>query len=109
MYKIIIIISERMLYIYKDMTLIKCYKIAIGKPSTPTPVGNFKILQKIKNPGGPFGTRWMRFYKSYGIHGTNNPSSIGKDVSNGCVRMYNKDVEEVYDLVTIGSPVQIIN
>jgi len=90
--------------------LTKTYPIAIGKPSTPTPTGKWQIVQKALNPGGPFGTRWMRLsipWGGYGIHGTNNPDSIGRAVSHGCVRMYNKDVEEVYRLVPIGTPVSI--
>jgi hypothetical protein len=67
-------------------------------------------VQKTLNPGGPFGVRWMRLsipWGGYGIHGTNNPSSIGKAVSHGCVRMYNEDVIQVYDLVPLGTPVNI--
>jgi lipoprotein-anchoring transpeptidase ErfK/SrfK len=60
------------------------------------------------NPGGAFGARWMRFYNGYGIHGTNNPASIGKAVSNGCVRMFNRDVIQVYSKVDYGTPVRIV-
>jgi hypothetical protein len=63
------------------------------------------------NPGGPFGTRWMKLnvpWGGYGIHGTDNPSSIGTAASHGCVRMYNEDVNELYDIVPLGTPVQII-
>jgi LysM repeat protein len=51
----------------------------------------------------------MRFYKDYGIHGTNNPASIGKAVSNGCIRMNNADVNYVYSLVPIGTEVNIVS
>lgn len=90
----------------------KIYKVAVGKKSTPTPLGDWVIVQKSVNPGGPFGVRWMRLsipWGGYGIHGTNNPSSIGKAVSHGCVRMYNEDVIELYDMVELGTPVNIIN
>lgn len=63
------------------------------------------------NPGGPFGTRWLGLsapYGDYGIHGTNNPSSIGKSVSNGCIRMFNNDVIELSNLVPIGTSVTIV-
>ncbi|WP_242848761.1 L,D-transpeptidase family protein [Syntrophomonas palmitatica] len=69
------------------------------------------MVQKTMNPGGPFGARWMRLsvpWGGYGIHGTNNPKSIGKAVSHGCIRMYNKDVIEIYDLTPIGTPVHTI-
>jgi len=89
---------------------ITTYPVAVGKKSTPTPVGNWKIVQKAVNPGGPFGARWMRLsvpWGGYGIHGTNNPASIGKAVSHGCIRLYNEDVIEVYNLVPLGTPVYI--
>ncbi len=89
---------------------IQTYPVAVGRPSTPTPPGEWTIVQKALDPGGPFGARWMRLsipWGGYGIHGTNNPSSIGKAVSHGCVRMYNNDVIELYELVPIGTPVTI--
>jgi lipoprotein-anchoring transpeptidase ErfK/SrfK len=80
----------------------------IGKPSTPTPKGNFKIINKAINPGGPFGARWLGLNKKgYGIHGTNNPSSIGKAVSNGCIRTYNQNIIELSNIVPIGTEVLI--
>lgn len=92
-------------------TLTKTYKVAVGKKTTPSPLGNWIIIQKALNPGGPFGVRWMRLnvpWGGYGIHGTNNPKSIGKAVSHGCIRMYNDDVIEVYDRTPIGTPVTIV-
>lgn len=89
----------------------KTYPVAVGKPSTPTPIGNWTITEKAVNPGGPFGARWMRLsvpWGGYGIHGTNNPKSIGKAVSHGCIRMYNEDVIEIYPLTPIGTPVNIV-
>ncbi|MDW8802633.1 L,D-transpeptidase [Clostridium sp. A1-XYC3] len=82
---------------------------SVGKPSTPTPKGNFTIINKAVNPGGPFGARWLGLSaRGYGIHGTNNPSSIGKAVSNGCIRLLNANVIELFNLVSIGTPVKII-
>jgi lipoprotein-anchoring transpeptidase ErfK/SrfK len=86
------------------------YPVAVGKTSTPTPPGHWKIVFKSVNPGGPFGARWMRLsvpWGSYGIHGTNNPKSIGKAVSHGCIRLYNEDVVVVYRQVPVGTPVNI--
>ena len=81
----------------------------VGKPSTPTPTGTFTIINRAVEPGGPFGARWLGLSKrGYGIHGTNNPSSIGNAVSNGCVRMHNKDVIELANLVPIGTTVKIV-
>lgn len=107
-YSITVNTSARTLTLYRNGQWVKSYPVAVGKPSTPTPKGNFTIVNKALNPGGPFGTRWMGLSKPhYGIHGTNNPSSIGKAVSNGCIRMYNKDVNKLYDFVPIGTVVKI--
>ena len=103
-------VEKRKLH-FKSAGLTKSYPVAVGKPSTPTPLGDWTIIQKAMNPGGRFGARWMRLsvpWGGYGIHGTNNPSSIGKAVSHGCVRMYNKDVIEIYPLTPLGTPVQIV-
>ena len=97
------------LTLYKNGVSIKRYRVAVGKPSTPTPKGKYYIIDKVINPGGPFGARWLGLNKrGYGIHGTNNPSSIGKKVSNGCIRMYNPDVIELSSIVPIGTPVIIV-
>ena len=73
-----------------------------------TPTGNYIIINKAPNPGGPFGTMWMSISKiHYGIHGTNDPSSIGKYVSKGCIRMHNRDVEELAKTIPIGTSVTI--
>jgi lipoprotein-anchoring transpeptidase ErfK/SrfK len=81
---------------------------SVCKPSPPTPRGNFKIVNRAVNPGGPFGARWLGLSApggDYGIHGTNNPSYIEKAVSNGCVRAYNNNIIEIANLVSIGTPV----
>jgi L,D-transpeptidase ErfK/SrfK len=100
--------DTRTLTLYRGGAAIRTYPVAVGKRATPTPLGNYSIIEKKMNPGGPFGARWMRFYAGYGIHGTNNPSSIGKAVSNGCVRMYNSAAMDLYSKVSVGTPVRII-
>ena len=110
-YSIIINVTQHTLSLFKNGELYKTYPVAVGKASTPTPRGSFKIKNKAINPGGPFGARWMGLNApggSYGIHGTNNQSSIGKNISNGCIRMYNKDVIELSNLVPVGTIVQIV-
>ncbi len=110
-YNITINVDARKLTLFKEGKLFKTYPIAVGKPSTPTPKGNFKIVNKAYNPGGPFGARWLGLSApdgDYGIHGTNNPNSIGKAVSNGCIRTYNPNIIELYNLVPIGTPVKIV-
>jgi lipoprotein-anchoring transpeptidase ErfK/SrfK len=108
-------LSERRLFLYKRNVLIKSYLIGIGKIATRTPVGRYVIINKVPYPyswpGGPlspYGTLWMGLSRpGYGIHGTNRPSSIGKMVSKGCIRMYNKDVEDLGRRVGIDTPVNI--
>ncbi|MEK4758741.1 L,D-transpeptidase family protein [Viridibacillus sp. FSL E2-0187] len=107
-YQIDVSLNNRWLRLYKDGILQKQYPIAVGKMLTNTPVGNFIIINKAPNPGGPFGTMWMSLSKdTYGIHGTDDPSSIGKAVSHGCIRMHNEDVEELASIIPIGTAVFI--
>ena len=121
--RLIINLPSRTIEFYADNRLIKTYPVAIGKPSTPTPTGNFYINYKEVNPAwfppdepgrvvpsgpyNPLGYRWIGFLPTYGVHGTNNPDSIGYAVSNGCIRMYEPDVEELFELVKIHTPLQI--
>jgi lipoprotein-anchoring transpeptidase ErfK/SrfK len=110
-YNITVNVTERKLTLFKEGKLFKTYPIAVGKPSTPTPKGNFRIINKAHNPGGPFGARWLGLSApngDYGIHGTNNPSSIDNAVSNGCIRTYNNNIIELYNLVSVGTPVKIV-
>jgi peptidoglycan hydrolase-like protein with peptidoglycan-binding domain len=85
------------------------YRVGVGKPSTPTPLGYFKVTDKAAWAGG-FGTRWMGLdvpWGKYGIHGTNKPWTVGQRKSGGCVRMLNRDVERLYSIVEVGTPVII--
>lgn len=101
-------VRNRQLKLYNASVLLKTYPVGIGKILTPTPTGNYIIINKEYNPGGPYGVLWMGLSKPhYGIHGTNNPSSIGKEVSKGCIRMHNNDVTELSSLVPIGTNVYI--
>lgn len=90
---------------------ISTYPIASGKDNSPSPLGNFRILQKAKWGEG-FGSRWIGLnvpWGRYGIHGTNNPGSIGASVSAGCIRMRNEDVEDLFDKITTDTNVLITN
>lgn len=100
----------RKLQFVKGQRAINTYPIAVGKPATPTPPGIFHIVNKVVNPGGILGTRWMGLdipNGPYGIHGTFQPDSIGKAISNGCIRMYNQDVEELFSQAYVGTTVVI--
>jgi len=108
MYRIIVDLSERKLHLLKDDIVVGSYPVGIGKMLTQTPTGEYYIVNKQPNPGGPFGAFWMGLSKPhYGIHGTNDPSSIGHEVSHGCIRMYNADVLQLSRLVPIGTRVTI--
>lgn len=101
---------------------IKTYPVSTGKLETTTPLGEFEVRYRYPNPvwfhhgdivpaGSPqnfLGTRWLGFnIPKYGIHGTIYPELIGQSVSGGCVRMKNEDVEELYDIIPIGTKVTI--
>ncbi len=89
----------------------KQYPVAMGKYESPTPVGNWEIISKQMNPPSVMGTRWLGLnipYGQYGVHGTNNPGSIGSFASHGCIRMHNVHVEEIYPAVAVGTSVTII-
>jgi len=107
--KILVDISENKLYLLNGNEQIKNYTVASGKIDTPTPIGSWKVINKT-NMGGGFGTRWMGInvpWGTFGIHGTNKPNSIGHNASAGCIRMRNKDVEDLYKYVKHGTPVAI--
>lgn len=103
-------LNEKRLYLFSAERLYSSYRIAIGKSHTPSPVGKWKIANKsILKPGTVYGTRWMGLnIDTYGIHGNNNYHSIGTAASLGCIRMYNEEVEQVFSLVAVGTPVEII-
>ncbi|SDW75943.1 L,D-transpeptidase catalytic domain [Marininema mesophilum] len=112
---IIVDLSERRLYLLSNQTVLRAWPVGIGKTLTRTPIGTYSIVNKqpypFSHPGGqlsPYGVLWMGLSRSgYGIHGTNNPSSIGKQVSKGCIRMHNRDVQELSSYVPIGTQVTI--
>ena len=116
---IVISIADRQLALVDNGQVIKTFPVAVGKDSTPSPNGDFTVVNRTENPtyyhkgkviqpgkSNPLGTRWMGLsQKGYGIHGTNVPSSIGKAASHGCFRMAKKDVEELFKLVRVGDVV----
>ncbi|WP_078060534.1 L,D-transpeptidase family protein [Desulfotomaculum copahuensis] len=87
------------------------YPVAVGKPETPTPLGNYRVQRKAMHWGTGFGSRWLGLnvpWGLYGIHGTNKPWAIGGYASHGCIRMHNSDVEQLYPLIPVNAPVIII-
>lgn len=107
--EIIVNITAKRLTVQRNGALFREYLVATGKPQTPTPTGVFEVVNKEIDPGGPYGTRWLGLsIKGYGIHGTNNPASIGTAASNGCIRMYNEDIESLFDITPVGTVVRIL-
>ncbi|KKK34374.1 L,D-transpeptidase [Mesobacillus campisalis] len=107
-YSIYVSVGSKTLSLSRNGRVIKTYPIATGKMLTSTPIGDYIIVNREPNPGGPFGVMWLSLSKKgYGIHGTNDPSSIGKAVSKGCIRMFNKDVLELARTVPNGTRVTI--
>jgi L,D-transpeptidase catalytic domain/Putative peptidoglycan binding domain len=103
-------LNQPLLSVYRNGSLYGRYKVALGKPETPTPVGAWCVVDKQQNWGGGFGTRWLGLdvpWGTYGIHGTNRPESIGHYASNGCIRMNNADVESLYNLIPLGTEIII--
>ncbi len=104
--------TARQLSVSSAGQTIRVYPCAVGKPSTPSPVGDWEILTKVVNPSwAVLGTRWMGLSVptgNYGVHGTNNDASIGSAVSNGCIRLHNWNAEELFDWAVIGTPVKIV-
>lgn len=121
--RIVVHVASRKLALMDGDSVVRLYDVAVGKVTTPTPAGQFQIVIRLEHPtwygGGrpvppgvrnPLGTRWLGLSASgYGIHGTNVPASIGTAASRGCIRMHNRDVEELYSLVATGTKVEIIS
>ena len=108
-YKIVVHTKEFRLDLFRNGKLYKSYPVAIGRPETPTPKGEFTIVNKDEDPGPRFGARWLGLSVPHiGIHGTNHPQSIGRAVSEGCVRLHNPDIEELYWMLPLGTPVTIV-
>ena len=115
--------SQNALILQSDEEIIKTYSVSTGDNNS-TPIGTYKIINKLvdptwyrngkeipsSSPNNILGTRWMGFdLPGYGIHGTTQPEDIGKQITEGCVRMLNEDVEEIFDLIPQGTEVTIID
>ena len=120
--RIVINIPAMKLELIENEAPVRTYAIAVGKRSTPTPTGAFRIASRVKDPTwyspeavvkagpkNPVGSRWMGLdKKGYGIHGTNAPGSIGSAASKGCIRMHNHDAEDLFTRVQVGDEVTIV-
>jgi lipoprotein-anchoring transpeptidase ErfK/SrfK len=119
--QIVVSLADRQLVLVENGRPLKVYAIAVGADASPSPEGDFKVINRLENPGyykpgtviepgagNPLGTRWIGLsQKGYGIHGTNAPGSIGKAASHGCIRMHQRDLEELFKMVRVGDTVSI--
>jgi hypothetical protein len=122
-WRIRINIPECRLRLYYGAELWKTYQVAVGRPETPSPQGDFWIAVKVSDPtwypgagrrpvppgpANPLGRFWLGLNrKGYGIHGNNHERSVGLPVSHGCFRMANADINELFGLVPTGTLVQV--
>ena len=119
--RVVVSIPDRKLAVIEDGATVEVYDVAVGKPSTPSPVGTFTIVNRVAHPTyyrpgvvigpgdrNPLGTRWMGLSeKGYGIHGTDQPGSIGYARSHGCIRLRNADVERLFERLRPGDVVEL--
>lgn len=104
-------ISEMHLYYYEHGQVVRVLPVVFGKPSTPTPVGNFRVYSKTVGPGPAFGPLAIWYHGNYGIHGTNQEYLLKHDwryYSKGCTRNYNDNIRWLWDRVPVGTPVRNI-
>ena len=122
--------GSRVLQLYDGTRLRRSFRIAVGLPEYPTPLGSFVIINKWRDPwwyppagsdwaegaepippgpGNPLGTRWMGISSPYvGIHGTPDAASIGYSASHGCIRMAIPQAEWLFEQIDVGTPVYIV-
>ena len=119
--RVIVSIPDRKLAVLDGERLVRVFSVAVGAPVSPSPTGDYQIITRIANPtyyhpgqvipagnDNPLGPRWIGLNREgYGIHGTNVPSSIGKAASHGCIRLRNRDVEQLFEMVRPGDSVDI--
>lgn len=120
--RILVSIPDRKLAVMESGRVVKIFPTAVGAPKSPSPTGSYTIMVRLSDPtwygkgkvvapgkGNPIGTRWLGLSaKGYGIHGTNNPASIGHNASHGCIRLRNRDIEELFGMVSVGDAVELI-
>lgn len=119
--RIVVSIADRKLALVENGKVVKIYRVAVGAKVSPSPQGEYTIVHRIPEPAyyapgviippgkdNPLGPRWIGLsVKGFGIHGTNQPHSIGRNLSHGCIRMRNRDVEDLFARVRVGDVVQL--
>jgi len=119
--RLVVSIPDRKLVVIENNEVVEVFGVAVGAPNSPSPTGTFTIVNRVANPTyyhpgkvigpgpqNPIGTRWIGLnQKGYGIHGTDQPSSIGYAKSHGCIRLRNADVERLFERVRPGDLVEL--
>src|SRR4249920_2592606 len=119
--RVVVSIADRKLAVLEGDRIVRIFETAVGAPKSPSPTGVYQIVNSIADPTwytkgkivppgkcNPLGTRWLGLSrKGYGIHGTNRPNSIGRNASHGCIRMRNREVEELFKMVAVGDQVEL--
>ena len=119
--RLVVSIPDRKLVVIENNEVVDVFTVAVGAPNSPSPAGTFTIVNRVANPTyyhpgkviapgpqNPIGTRWIGLnQKGYGIHGTDQPSSIGYAKSHGCIRLRNADVECLFERVRTGDVVEL--
>jgi len=119
--RVVVSIPDRKLAVVENNEVVQVFAVAVGAPNSPSPSGTFTIVNRVANPTyyhpgtviapgpqNPIGTRWIGLnQKGYGIHGTDQPSSIGYAKSHGCIRLRNADVERLFERVRTGDVVEL--
>lgn len=118
---VVVSIADRKLAVTEGGNVLAQFPVAVGARVSPSPRGEFTIVTRVANPSyyhqgtviatgkdNPVGTRWIGLSKrGYGIHGTNAPGSIGHAASHGCIRLRNRDMEQLFTMLQVGDLVQI--
>jgi lipoprotein-anchoring transpeptidase ErfK/SrfK len=122
-YRITVSAKAHQLKLYREGKVVMTEPVGLGKGTTPTPGGVFYLKELLRptNPKGDYGPyayglsgysnvlhEFLGGNGQIGIHGTNEPSSVGKDVSHGCIRMNNKAITKLAKMLPLGVPVQMI-
>lgn len=119
-YRLVVNLDDRQMALYRHCDRGAVYPVAVGKPTTPTPRGHFYLTGLFKpDPNSVYGSyayslsahsevlTWWKFGGIVGLHGTNDPSSIGKNVTHGCIRLRNADITKLARMLPIGTPITV--
>lgn len=119
--RIVVSIPDRALAVVENGRVVLRFHVSVGAPESPSPAGEYRVINRVTNPvyyhpgevipagpDNPVGPRWIGLnIKGYGIHGTNEPRLIGRDVSHGCIRLRNRNVKKLFARVRVGDVVEL--